>query len=72
MLIEPLAKAVEGSLYRDVICRMLWLCCWPLSTFAFHGILGGIPLCIFRGFYMGPALLKTSPLLGAPFVRKRV
>ena len=32
----------------------------------------GIPLYIFKGFYMGPASLKTSPPLGAPYVRKRV
>ena len=32
----------------------------------------GIPLYIFRGFYMELASLKTSPPLGAPFVRKRV
>ena len=33
---------------------------------------GGVPLYIFRGFYMELASLKTSPPLGASFVRKRV
>jgi len=32
----------------------------------------GIFLYIFRGFYMKLASLKTSPPLGAPFVRERV
>lgn len=35
-------------------------------------LLSLIPLYIFRGFYIGPASLKTSPSLGALFVKKRV
>jgi len=63
MCFYPMPTVIVG------LCRVFWQ---PLLTFTFHGVLGGITLYIFRGFYIGPASLETSPPLGVPFVRKRV
>ena len=62
---------MEGPLYRDDFVEYCGSVARHFQPSLFVVFFGGIPLYIFRGFYMGSASLKTSPLFGAPFYEEK-
>ena len=71
MLLEPSAKAVEDPLYHIVIVKWCGSVASHFRPSLFMVFLGGF-LFIFLELLHGTCLVKTSPPLGALFVRKRV